>query len=136
MTYKRLENVTKRLRDAGEQVKQKPEDKAIELRSFIKNDLNTISKDLNDNNIIFISYFLNTYMEDVWSNFAVDSSYRPEITDDDVKEILASIGSKIIELADGIEAEDYYMCYTSLIGLVCEYLDQVNKIKRKIGERI
>ncbi len=84
MSDKAIQKISDHLKETGESIKKCPEDYAVNLRDCIKK-IEELIQESENWHLIYLSYFLNSYIEDVWSNIAVDSSYRDEIDDNDVK---------------------------------------------------
>lgn len=129
-----IQQISDLLEETGESIKKCPEDNAVKLMDCIKR-IEGLIQESESRNLVYLSYFLNSYIKDVWSNIAVDSSYRDEIDDDDVKEILLKIGDEFSEMSKHLKKEDYYGCYDSYVNLVCNYLDDVARIKEELELR-
>ena len=129
-----IQQISDLLEETGELIKECPEDNAVKLVDCIKK-IEELIQESGSRNLIYLSYFLNSYIKDVWSNIAVDSSYRDEIDDEDVKEILLKIGDEFSKIGKHLKEEDYYGCYDSYVNLVCNYLDDVACIKEQLELR-
>jgi hypothetical protein len=132
---KEATSLISKFRDIGNGIISNPEDRAVELIKCV-DQLSKLSESTQNRNLIFLSYVLNYFIEDVWSNIGVDSSYRSEMEDDDVKRILSHIGEGFVRLSDDIQngGKGPYTCCTSLVELVSNYMGDIAYIKNKIEE--
>lgn len=131
METRHVDNVSKSLKEVGELVKQRPEEYTIELRQSVKN-IETLAQESDNKHLTFLSYFLSVFIEDVWSNIAMDATYK--ISDVDIRRILSYIGTILIEIGGNLERREYYRCYDNYVHLLHDYLDDVKTINAKIGE--
>lgn len=123
-----METIGKNLKD------EKSENVALLIKFIPK--LEKKSKELRDRDLIFISYFLNTLIEDIWSNIAVDSSYREEISDDEKDRFLSDFGENIENLAVSIKEKDFSKCHETCGDMIVNYLEVVEVFERKIENHL
>jgi len=119
----------------GKNLKDETSENAALLIKFIQK-LERISKELYDRDLIFISYFLNTLIEDIWSNIAVDSSYREEISDDEKDIFLSGLGEQIEKLAISITENDFSKCHETCGDMIEGYLKVVEVFETKIENHL
>jgi len=119
------------LKETGELIRKSPEEEAIVLRQNIRK-IEKLSEESDNRHLVYLSYFLGLYVDDVWSNFAVDSSYRGEIQDEDVRRVISQIGNELIRIGKCLMTEDYYGCYNGYLDLVYIYLKDVENIKMRL----
>ena len=119
----------------GKNLKDEKSENAALLIKFIQK-LERISKELNDRDLIFISYFLNTLIEDIWSNIAVDSSYREEVSDDEKDLFLSGLGEQIEKLAISIKEKDFSKCHETCGDMIEGYLKVVEVFETKIEKHL
>lgn len=126
-----LEEVSKILIEVGKLVEQRPEENSVELRQIIKN-IEAPIQETGNRHLIFLSYFLSFFIEDVWSNVAMDATYK--ISDRDIRAILSSIGANLVKIGEDLERKKYYECYEDYTNLLNIYLNDIGTIREKIGE--
>jgi len=131
MENKHVDKVSEILKEVGKLVEQSPEENTVKLRRSIK-DIQTLTQESGNKHLIFLSYFLGVFIEDVWSNIAMDASYK--ISDEDIGNILSYIGTNFIRIGENIERREYYKCYNDYINLLHKYLDDIKRLKAKGGE--
>ena len=131
MKNKDINKVSKILEEVGEMVRKDPEGNTLKLREGVK-EIEIILQNAKNRHLMFLSYFLGFFIEDVWSNIAMDSSFK--IDDKDVTDILYSIGTVFINIGKHLEQERYYECYDNYVSLFYDYLSFIESIKEKIGE--
>ena len=119
------------LEETGELIKTNPEEHTVALRNSVKK-IQQLTEKCEDPHLTYLSCFLSLYIDDVWSNIAVDSSYRDEIKDDDVRKILSQVGDEFAKLGEHLVKEDYHSCYDSYVRLVYRYLENVEHIKKRL----
>lgn len=120
------------LKETGELLRGSPEEQAVVARQSVRR-IEELTKDSDNRHLIHLSYFLSVYVNDVWSNFAVDSSYREEIKDEDVRRVLSRIGDEFIKIGEYLIAEDYYGCYNVYVNLVYDYLKDIKYIQERLS---
>ena len=131
MTDKLSELVDKMVQVGQELQVENPSENVSLLYDF-KREVTTLSYGTKDKNLLFFSYFFNSFLEDIFCNIAVDSSYREEISDDDKDDLLKKLGKGLEELAKQYKKKDFAKCHETYASLVEDYL----KIMRKFEERI
>lgn len=120
------------LKETGELLRKSPEGQAIVARQSIGK-IEGLSKESDNPHLIYLSYFLDLYVDDVWSNFAVDSSYREEIKDEDVIIVLSRMGDGFVKIGEYLIAEDYHGCYNVYVKLVYGYLEYIKYIQKRLS---
>ena len=131
MKNKDINKVSKILEEVGKMVRKDPEENTLQLRKGIK-EIEIILQNSKNKHLIFLSYFLGFFIEDVWSNVAMDSSFK--INDEDIKDILYSVGGVFINISKHLKQEMYYECYDNYVNLLYNYLNLIESIKEKISE--
>lgn len=119
------------LKETGELLRKSPEEEAIVLRQNIRR-IEKLSEKSDNRHLVYLSYFLSLYVDDVWSNIAMDSSYRGEIKDEDVRRVLSRMGDEFVKIGEHLIAEDYDGCYNVYVNLVYSYLEAVKYMKRRL----
>lgn len=124
-----LNEISDRLIKTGEALNQKlPENNAFliyETIQFIEKN----AKDIEDKDVIFMSYFLRVFFRDVWTNIAVESSYR--VDDNISREVLKKIGIEFKFLGECIKNKNYSECYKAYTRLIFSFLQTIRKIRDK-----
>ena len=87
---------------------------------------------MQDKDLIFFSYFFNIFIDDIWSNIAVDSSYREEISDEEKDLFLSGLGEKIEKLAISIQDNNFSKCHSICADMIEAYLKVIEQFERKI----
>jgi len=127
-----IDEVSKILKEAGKLVVQKPEENTAELRQSVRS-IEILVQESGNKHLLFLSYFLSFFIEDVWSNIAMDASYK--ISDDDIGSILSCIGTDFIKIGENLERREYYRCYDDYVNLLHTYFNSIKTIKGKIRDR-
>ena len=133
MENRYVDNVSRILKEVGELVRQRPEEYTIELRQGVRN-IETLVQESENKHLTFLSYFLGVFIEDVWSNVAMDATYK--ISDEHIRSILSYIGTIFIEIGGNLERREYYKCYDNYVLLLHKYLDDIKTVNAKIGELV
>lgn len=124
-------NIIKNMEIVGKKLKENPPENAALLRDFIR-ELRKCSAQSHDKDLIFLSYFFNSFIEDVWSNIAVDSSYREEISDEDKDVFLSRLGERIESLSVHLDNKDFTKCHETCVDMIDDYLKVVDEFETKI----
>ena len=116
------------LAKTGKKIQENPEEQGVSLRNTVKS-LQELTSGCDNPHLIYLSYFLALYIDDVWCNIAMDSTSQNEITDENVRLILSFIGKEFVLLANHLSKEEYQRCYEVYVDLVDEYLQWIISIK-------
>ncbi len=122
--------IAESLRETGSAIQQDPEGHGASLRHTVQS-LQELLREHDDPHLMYLSYFLGLYVDDVWCNIAMDATSQSEISDDSVRAILSSIGEKFVVLAEHLSRANYQKCYGVYVDLVHSYLCWVNNIKKE-----
>lgn len=129
------ENIGEILQKTGDLVMKNPTEYAYELRTTVE-DIESLSKKSDNPQIKFASYFLTEYIDDIWCNLAVDSSYRDEVSDENIEEMLKYVGKKLKSLGINFKGEKFKACYDIYVDLVNHYMSLIKKIEDDVREKL
>jgi len=127
-----IKRISETLVKTGKEIQKSPEEQGALLRNNVKF-LQELAGGSDNPHLTYLSYFLGLYIDDVWCNIAMDSTSQNEITDNDVRLILTSIGHEFVLLGSYLSKEDYHHCYEVYVNLVHQYLQWIYHIKQKMG---
>ena len=135
MTEPYIDKIISILRETANSLNQNPEDNAVKLRNC-PNKIDTVlsNSSINDNkrkHFIYLSFILNSFIEDVWANISGESTYNSKIRDGDVQKILTQIGTNLKKLCDCLDPVNPQCCYDLYVSLLDQYNTTINEIKNR-----
>ena len=84
-------------------------------------------------NAVFILYFLNEFINDVWRNFGTDAPFEDITTI--VSEISKQLGESLLMILPLIEHEKFDQSYMALNSLIRLYFDKLVYIETKLEKK-
>ena len=119
----------------GKKIQKNPEEHGVTLRNTVRS-LEELTGECNNTHLTYLAYFLGLYIDDVWCNIAMDTTSQNEISDDNVRVILSSIGTEFVRLGNHLLEKDYHQCYDVYVDLVDRYLQWIIRIKEEMGAKV
>lgn len=112
----------------GAGLERRPAENAANLRQGIDK-LEELAAQSGDADDAFVTFFLKSFVVDVWDNIAMAPSQR--IDDDDIEAVLRTIGEHFNTIGRKIQENEYAACYADYVALLEEYREHIETIKAK-----
>lgn len=120
--------------NTGYWLKTNPRDNARKLR-LMQQIIKDVTQSTFNRHIIFLKHFLNSYVNQLWNNFAVDFTKESGNPGKNIlDEMLRNIGKTLIDLSIFIKEGNIERCYQAVSELVLEYGNAVQKVHEKRKE--
>lgn len=125
----RLQLIVGTLREEGQRLLSTLTDqipKAAPL-SRVQETLEELLPECREAEIKFFVFFMSNFIDDVFYNLTGDIPYYPGL-DRERGELFRGIASRLMEMAEALEAANYARCHEICVSLVKVYLDTIEHL--------
>lgn len=122
------EAIGDQLTEMGHSIEDEPLNHAYKLREGME-DIGIKCRNADHDDLIFQIYFLETIIDDIWKNMAIDVSY--EIPRRSQQEILSMAGSYFKDIGNATKEKDFIKCYKLYVKFLNEYREKMSRLEER-----
>ena len=128
-TAEALRLIVSKLREEGQRLLSTPKDRIPEAAplSRVQETLEDLLPQCREAEIKFFVFFLSNFLDDIFYNLTGDVPYSRQL-DRERGEFFRGIASRLMEMAEELEAANYARCHEICVSLVKVYLDTIEHL--------